>query len=241
MSRISSGILEIDTATHGGLPASDLTVLATSDHRTGSMALGHFLKEGLKAGETTLLISFDRKDSFFENFHCDNFDFRLYHEKGQFLYYNFVPSIRHKVGFLQDYRTLFDEIYRLAGKDQPTRIAIHQADALINLSNTHLIHLTAEKLASACRSRAAQNVTVLTQFVKYKDEAHQSLAIALEKASAGYIELLEETIPNDREKMTLNVRKMPWFDYNSSIKIIPMDRVDILFGRSKSVNTNDAA
>lgn len=241
MSRVSSGILEIDSATRGGLPLADVTVLATSDHRTGSMALGHYLKAGLKAGETTLLISFDRKDSFFENFHCDNFDFRPYHEKGQFLFYNFVPSIRHKVGFLQDYRNLFDEVYRLAGNHKPTRIAIHQADALINLSNTQLIHLTAEKLASACRSRAAQNVTTLAQFVKFHDPAHQSLAVALEKAAAGYIELFENIEPGGKEKMTLSVRKMPWFDYDSKTHNIPIDRMDELFGRKSGIAINVAA
>lgn len=47
--KIPSGLRFLDEASRGGLPAGDLNVVATSDDRSGSMILGHFLNEGLQS------------------------------------------------------------------------------------------------------------------------------------------------------------------------------------------------
>ena len=239
MSRVLTGIKEIDEATHGGIPSSDVTVLATSDDRTGSMVLGHYLMKGLKNGETTLLISFEQMNSFFENFQNHHFDFKKYYDSNKFLFFNFVPSIRHKIGFMQDYRALFQEIYRLCGQHKPSRIAIHQMDTLINLSNTHLTHLSSDKFSSACRSRSAQNVTVLAQYIKFNDSTHDGLSVALQKSAAGYIDFLKK---NDQtHDLELKVKKMPWFDFELSSQTISSERFHELIGKIKNKHSDAAA
>lgn len=235
-----TGISEIDHLTGGGVAPSDLNVVATSDDRVGNMVLGHFIHEGLKKGETTLLISFEKKQSFFDNFKLSGIDFEPYYEKKQFLFYNFISNIRHKVGFLQDYRALFNEIYRLAENQVPTRVAIDQVDALLNLSNTQLIHLTCEKLASSCRSRTARGITTLAQYVKFNDKTHQSLGVALQKSAAGYMELLNKKNDKD-ESLELHVKKMPWFNFQAQPITINSKRVSELFGNVELIKTHVAA
>ena len=239
MSRILTGTPTIDENTQGGIPSSDLTVIATSDDRTGSIALGRFLMSGLQNNETVLLVSFERMNSFFENFKASDFDFKKYYNEKKFLFFNFVPSIRHKVGFLQDYRSLFEEIYKLSGDQKPQRIAFHQVDTLMNLSNTHLAHLTADKLASACRSRTAQNATVMAQFIKFNDKVHEGMSVALQKSAAGYIELLKN--PDNPNQLNLAVKKMPWFDFDSNPKKIDLNDLIKTTKDSEKKSPNAAA
>ncbi|MBK7961041.1 MAG: hypothetical protein IPK04_07415 [Bdellovibrionales bacterium] len=117
--KVSSGLDFLDKASNGGIPSADLNVVATSDDRTGSMVLGHYLKEGLRAGEKVVLVTFDKASAFFENFEFGNMEFRKHFEKEDFFFLNYQPAIRQKINFVQNYDVLFDEIFRLCNNSTP--------------------------------------------------------------------------------------------------------------------------
>ncbi len=229
--RVPSGLDFLDKASNGGIPSADLNVIATSDDRIGSLMLGHYLKEGLRAGEKVVLVTFDKASAFFENFEFGNMEFRKHFEQEELFFLNYQPTIRQKINFLQSYEILFDEIFRLCNNSMPSRIAFHHVDALLNISNIQLGHLTAEKLGSACKSKLKPEVSLLAQFIKFRDSNHQDLAVALEKMSGGYFELLNK-LGGDQKGLDFKIRKLPWFDFQTERTTVSESTLQYLFGET---------
>lgn len=221
--KIKLGIEILDKALLGGIPYGDLSCLSTEDDRIGSLVLGHYLAEGLKNKERVALITFDKLDIFIENFSFSSFNFSEAFKSGQFIYLNFQSTIRQKINFVQNYDELFEEISLLSDGIMPDRIAIHGVDALINLSNIQMAHVTAERLGSACKSKRTKDTSILAQYVHYHDQTHRDLGIALEKVSACSISIEKFLDPRLENEYQVKVKKAPWMRYDNSSKILTED------------------
>lgn len=229
--RVQSGLDFLDKASNGGLPSGDLNVISTSDDRSGAMVLGHYLREGLRAGERVALVTFSKASIFFDNFEFGDMEFMKHFEKENLFFLNYQPTIRQKITFVQNYEAVFDEIFRLCNRTLPSRIAFHQVDALLNISNVQLSHLTAEKFGSACKAKLKPETSVLAQFIKFPDSNHHDLAVALEKVSAGYFELFNGK--NDSEHcLEFKIRKLLWFAFDTLKQTIKEERVKELLGET---------
>jgi len=211
--KLQIGVPFFDERLMGGIPFGDMSCFSSPDDRTGSLVLSHFLVEGLKRGETVALITFDQVQMLLQNFSFHQFDVYQYFKSGQFILLNFQPNIRQQVGFLQNYDRIFSEIQTLAEGKLPQRIAIHGVDALLNIANIQMTHVTAEKLGSACRLPFMNDTTVLAHFVNYADTHHQHLAIALEKVSAAYFSLNRTHRHDSASDIEFQVKKAPWYNF----------------------------
>lgn len=215
---VKIGIEMVDKALVGGIPYGDLSCLSSADDRIGSIVLGHFLAEGIKNKETVALITFDQPNIFIENFSFDSFNFSEAYKAGKFIFLNYQSSIRQKINFLQNYDELFEEIKALSGGVMPDRIAFHGVDALLNLANVQMSHVTAERFGSACKSKLTENTTVLAHYVHYHDQGHRDLGVALEKVSAASVSIEKFMDPRAGGDYEVKIRKSPWMRYDGTPK-----------------------
>lgn len=205
------GIKCFDNLT-AGLPALVTNVVETRDHQIGLLTLGHFLMNGLEAGENCTLLTFENPLSFLESFEGWGFDFLPYLKNEQFYYLNYRSNVSQEVGLTQNYQNIFEEIHRLS-TNGVHRIAIHQMDTLLNLQSQTLINSCVLKLVNATMNSPS---TILAQFVNFDDKTHNNIRVSCLKYAPGYFSFTPE--PNDPEHVRLNIEKIPSFDYvNQSI------------------------
>jgi len=193
-----------------GLPKGEFSIIETPGYRTGLVVLGKFIWEGLTKGELCVFVSFDSEATLVNNFKDWGMDFQTYLDNDKLVFLNFQPNIANEIGLTHQYTSVFEEITRLTGGRIPDRIAIQQADTLMNLNNLVLMNQSAAKLRLAVNEYSNQQTTVLGQFVQFNDDTHNKLAIALQKTMRAYF-VLERPDMLDHHKFLFYAKKLPWF------------------------------
>lgn len=193
-----------------GLPKGEFSIIETPGYRPGLVVLGKFIWDGLSRGELCVFVSFDSAPTLVTNFIDWGMDFQKYLDNDQLVFLNFQPNIVNEIGLTHQYTAVFEEITRLTGGRVPDRIAIQQADTLMNLNNLVLMNQSAAKLRLAVNEYANQKTTVLGQFVQFNDDTHSKLGIALQKTMRAYF-VLEQPDLVDPHKFLFYAKKLPWF------------------------------
>ncbi len=193
-----------------GLPKGEFSIIETPGYRTGLVVLSRFIYDGLTRGDLCVFVSFDSAETFVANFSNWGMDFQKYLDNDQFIFLNYQANISNEIGLTHQYTNVFDEITRLTGGRIPQRIAIQQADTLMNLNNLVLMNQSAQKLRLAINEYSHQNTTVLGQFVQFGDETHAKLSIALQKTVRAHFVLVRPD-QADQHTFVFHAKKLPWF------------------------------
>ncbi len=208
-----------------GLPKGEISIIETPGYRTGLVVLGKYVWDGLTKGELCVFVSFDSAQTFANNFSNWGMDFQKYLDNDQLIFLNFQANIANEIGLTHQYTAVFEEITRLTGGRIPDRIAIQQADTLMNLNNLVLMNQSAQKLRLAVNEYSNQHTTVLGQFVQFGDDTHNKLAIALQKTMRAYF-VLERPDLIDHHKYLFYAKKLPWFLHDHiAAPVVLKDRV----------------
>lgn len=207
----SWGIPSFDEVTRG-LPTNDLSIIETSDFISASIVLGHYIYEGLKAGERCALISFDSTVVFLEKFLSWNLDFEKFIDSEQLILLKYQPNVIFEIGLTNSYAPLFSEIHHFSKGSPVTRIACSQIDTLISMNNSVLMNSSVQKLRIAASEYNDGLATILGQFVQFNDQNHLDLGTAFQKAAAGYFSL-KAIDPNKPDHYLYQTKKLPWFGY----------------------------
>ena len=93
MSRISSGIKEIDSLIGGGFNEKSINLIAGGAGSGKTIFAFQFLIEGLKKGENCLYLTFEeKKEKVYENMLEFGWDLKKYEKKGEFVFLEYTPE-----------------------------------------------------------------------------------------------------------------------------------------------------
>jgi circadian clock protein KaiC len=199
LQRISTGIPGLDSLIEGGIPRG-FTVLVAGNPGTGKTILtSHFLHDGLKAGESTVYVSFsESKEQFYANVERIGMDFNEFEKQSKFVFLDF--ALINKEGM----RDALDEVLATIKEIKATRLVV---DSFSAISQAYETLIDARIVLQTILGKIMRAEGVTSLLISEIPAGQDTIGSGIEEFVADGIIRLEHG-PNNAIPITLRIVKM---------------------------------
>ena len=182
---IPLGINEFDRK-YGGIVCGAINIVEAADQDSSIATLGHYISGGLEKGEQVALVSFENPRHALAKLGQYGFgSFDSYLKNEQLIYIYYKPLFTKSLCLSFNYRRLFEEIERIAGREI-TRLAFDNCEVLFNLQSVPLARASAIKLLSVTENK---KYTTFGSYINRKESDQKNLIEACESTIISYIKI----------------------------------------------------